>query len=125
MSAQYTRQTKKYAMTSLCLDRKEVRYATLLVRSTGTGRPVETQDVFFWRLAGWSAPTGLAIVHWIGCINAIKLCFSIFGKKSKIQNGCHMWEEENFFKNCQGYTAQIPCGSKILTKSLYLARLRR
>ena len=31
-----------------------------------------TQDVFFWRLAGRSAPTGLAIVHWIGCINAIK-----------------------------------------------------
>ena len=29
--------------------------------------------VFFWRLAGRSAPTGLAIVHWIGCINAIKI----------------------------------------------------
>ena len=37
-----------------------------------TGQPVATQDVFFWRLAGRSAPTGLAIVHWIGCINAIK-----------------------------------------------------
>ena len=48
-------------MTSGCLDRKEVR-----------GQPVETQDVFFWRLAGRSAPTGLAIVHWIGSINAIK-----------------------------------------------------
>ena len=43
------------------------------MHSTGTGQPVETQDVFFWRLAGRSAPTGLAIVHWIGCINAIKL----------------------------------------------------
>ena len=42
------------------------------MHSTGTGQPVETQDVFFWRLAGRSAPTGLAIVHWIGCINAIK-----------------------------------------------------
>ena len=30
-----------------------------------------------------------------------------------------------FFKNYQEYNAQIPCGSKILTKSLYLARLRR
>ena len=47
------------------------------MHSTGTGQLVETQDVFFWRLAGWSAPTGLAIVHWIGCINAIKM---IFGK---------------------------------------------
>ena len=43
------------------------------MHSTGTGQPVETQDVFFWRLAGRSAPTGLAIVHWIGCINAIKI----------------------------------------------------
>ena len=45
------------------------------MHSTGTGQPVETQDVFFWRLAGRSAPTGLAIVHWIGCINAIKMSF--------------------------------------------------
>ena len=27
-----------------------------------------------------------------------KLCFSIFGKNSKIQNGRHFWEEENFLK---------------------------
>ena len=32
------------------------------MHSTGTGQPVETQDVFFWCLAGWSAPTGLAIL---------------------------------------------------------------
>ena len=32
----------------------------------------------------------------------IKLCFSIFGKNSKIQNGCHMWEEENFLKIAKG-----------------------
>ena len=24
------------------------------------------------------------------------LCFAILGKNSKTQNGCHMWEEENF-----------------------------
>ena len=47
------------------------------------------RDDFFCHLAGRSAPTGLAIVHWIGCINAIKLCFCIFGKNLKIQNGCH------------------------------------
>ena len=28
------------------------------------------------------------------------LCFAILGKNSKIQNGCHMWEEENF-ENCR------------------------
>ena len=33
---------EKDAMTSLCLDRKEVRCATLRVHSTGTSRPVET-----------------------------------------------------------------------------------
>ena len=109
------------------------------------------------------------------------MCFAIFGKNSKIQNGRHFWGGENFlkigksrilrypvgrkfcrnrsishgygdrsklvfchfgqkfenskwppflgrgkfFKNYQEYNAQIPCGSKILTKSLYLARLRR
>ena len=30
------------------------------------------QDDFFCRLVGPVAPTGKAIVHWIGCINAIK-----------------------------------------------------
>ena len=53
------------------------------------------------------------------------LCFAILGKNSKIQNGHHFWGGEIFFKNCQEYNAQIPCGSKIPTKSLYLARLRR
>ena len=70
------------------------------------------------------------------------LCFAIFGKNSKIQNGRHFWGGENFLKiakiaflrypvgrkffiNYQEYNAQIPCGSKISTKSLYLARLRR
>ena len=42
------------------------------------------------------------------------LCFAIFGKNSKIQNGRHFWGGEIFLK--------IP---KISTKSLYLARLRR
>ena len=37
-----------------------------------TGPAGSIQDVFFWRLAGPVAPTGKAIVHWIGCINAIK-----------------------------------------------------
>ena len=50
------------------------------------------------------------------------LCFAIFGKNSK-------WTpflgRGKFFKNWQEYNAQIPCGSKILPKSLYLARLRR
>ena len=31
---------------------------------------------------------------------------------------------ENFFENWHGYFAEIPCGSKILSKSLYLAGFR-
>ena len=53
------------------------------------------------------------------------LCFAIFGKNSKIQNGRHFGGGEIFFENCQEYNAEILCGSKISTKSLYLARLRR
>ena len=57
---------EKDAMTSTCLDRKEVRDAISRMHSTGTGWPVATQDGFFCHLAGRSTPTGLAIVHWIG-----------------------------------------------------------
>ena len=38
---------EKDAMTSRCLDRKEVLHATRRVQSTGPAWPVETQDVFF------------------------------------------------------------------------------
>ena len=30
-----------------------------------------------------------------------------------------------FFENCHGYSAEIPCGSKISSKSLYLAQFSR
>ena len=53
------------------------------------------------------------------------LCFAIFGNNSKIQNGRHFWGGEIFFENCKDYIPQIPCGSKISTKSLYLAWLKR
>ena len=43
------------------------------MHSTRPAQPVETQDGFFCCLAGWSVLTGLAIVHWIGCINATKV----------------------------------------------------
>ena len=49
---------------------------------------------------------------------------SCFAKNSKIQNGRHFWGGENLLKIAKS-NSQIPCGSKILTKSLYLARLRR
>ena len=50
------------------------------------------------------------------------LCFSIVGKNSK---WLPFLRRGKFFQNWQEYTSYIPCGSKISTKSLYLARLRR
>ena len=52
------------------------------------------------------------------------LCFAIFGKNLKIQNGRHLGEGKFFFK-LPRIKCSNTCGSKILTKSLYLARLRR
>ena len=46
-------------------------------------------------------------------------------KNSKIQNGRHFWRDKSFFENWHGYSAEIPCGSKISSKSLYLARFSR
>ena len=40
------------------------------------------------------------------------LCFSIFGKNSKIQNGCHMWEDENFLKIAKSTFLRYPVGRK-------------
>ena len=109
------------------------------------------------------------------------LCFAIFAKNSKIQNGRHFWRDkiflklgmatlqiypvgqkfrrnrsilqgfrditifmfcnfcekfenskwppflarQKFFQNLDNYSAEIPCGSKISSKSLYLARFSR
>ena len=36
------------------------------------------------------------------------LCFAIFGKNSKIQNGCHMWEGENFLKIAKSTVLRYP-----------------
>ena len=52
------------------------------------------------------------------------LCFAIFGKNSKIQNGRHFWGGENFWKIAKIAFLRYPVG-RISTKSLYLARLRR
>ena len=70
---------KKDAMTSRCLDREEVRYATWQVHS-GTGLLVGSQRTHIKPLFLSSGrpvcAVGLAIVHWIGCINEIKTYFN-------------------------------------------------
>ena len=39
-------------------------------------------------------------------------CFSIFEKNSKIQNGHHFWEEENFLKIAKSTFLRYPTGRK-------------
>ena len=60
---------------------------------------LETQDDFC-RLVGQSMPAGLAISHWVGCINAIKCVFqrilqnflelskSVSNKKDAVKSCC-------------------------------------
>ena len=40
------------------------------------------------------------------------LCFAIFGKNSKIQNGRHFWGGENFLKIAKTTTLRYPVGRK-------------
>ena len=53
------------------------------------------------------------------------LCFAIFWQKFEKSKWPPFLGRGKFLENCQEYNAQIPCGSKSLVKSLYLARLRR
>ena len=38
------------------------------------------------------------------------LCFAIFEKNSKIQNGRHFWRDSIFFENWVDYSAGEACG---------------
>ena len=53
------------------------------------------------------------------------LCFAIFAQKFKNSKWPPFLTRENFFENWHGYSVEIPCGSKISSKSLYLARFSR
>ena len=41
------------------------------------------------------------------------LCFAIFGKNSKIQNGRHFWGGENFLKITKSTMLRYPVGRKL------------
>ena len=65
---------------------------------------------FFWKLptVHWSDTLLLDNFDEIALYRTVKeieanLCFAIFGKNSKIQNGRHFWEGENIFENCKDY----------------------
>ena len=51
--------------------------------------------------------------------------FCVLQILQKIQNGHHFWQNKFFLENPDGYSAEIPCGSKVSLKSLDLARFSR
>ena len=51
--------------------------------------------------------------------------FHIFCEKFETSKWSPFWARQNFFENWDHYSAQIPCGSKISLKSLYLAQFLR
>ena len=53
----------------------------------------------------------IALSHTVKEIEAI-LCFAIFGKNSKIQNGRHFWGGENFMKIAKSALVGYPVGRK-------------
>ena len=53
------------------------------------------------------------------------LCFAIFAQKFENSKWPPILARQNFFENWHGYSAEIPSGSKISSKSLYLARFSR
>ena len=53
----------------------------------------------------------IALSHTVKEIEG-NLCFAIFGKNSKIQNGCHFWGGENFWKIAKSTLLRYPVGGK-------------
>ena len=53
----------------------------------------------------------IALSRTVKEIQAI-LCFAIFGKNSKIQNGRHFWGGENFLKIANSTFLRYPVGKK-------------
>ena len=55
----------------------------------------------------------------------ISIMFCNFCEKFKNSKWPPFLARQNFFQNWDNYSAEIPCGSKISSKSLYLARFSR
>ena len=56
---------------------------------------------------------GALSLRWIQFDHAKNLCFAIFGKNSKIQNGRHFWGGENFLKIVKITFLRYPVGRKV------------
>ena len=65
-----------------------------------------------------------SIYHGFRDISIFVFC-NFCEKNSKNSKWPPFWARQNFFENWDGHSAEIPCGSKISSKSLYLARFSR
>ena len=102
-------------------------------------RPFLARQKFFKNWDNYSAelPCGSKISS-----KSLYLCFAIFAKNYGFRdisifmfcNFCEKFENSKWppflarqilFQNLDSYSAEIPCGSKISSKSLYLARFSR
>ena len=91
--------------------------------------PFLARQIFFENWHGYSAdiPCGSKI-------SSKSLYLARFSRYKHFCNFCEKFENskwppflarEIFFQNWDNYSAEIPCGSKISSKSLYLARFSR
>ena len=69
------------------------------------------------------SPVDSAHTLWVK--NFVKICVFHFWQKFENSKWPPFLKRGIFFENCKEEFAKIPCGSKISTKSLYLAWLRR
>ena len=94
------------------------------------------RKVPFWKIPGtfWTIPVktgvtceGLNFVQYGGPVFEILafLCFAIFAQKFENSKWPPFLARQIFFENWHGYSAEIPCRSKISSKSLYLAGFSR
>ena len=60
----------------------------------------------------------IALSRTVKEIEAI-LCFSIFGEDSKIQNGCHFWQDKTFLKIGITTLERYPAGQIALSSTVF------
>ena len=65
----------------------------------------------------------IALSHTVKEIEA-NLCFAIFGKNSKIQNGRHFWGGENFLKIGKSRILRYPVGRKFCRNRIFGKNLK-
>ena len=76
---------------------------------------MDQSAVFATRSGGWAGQLSIRRMAFNGIfIVQAFLCFAIFTKNSKIQNGCHFWRDKNILKIGMATLQRYPVGQKYL-----------